>query len=300
MILALTGATGFVGSHLIDLALARGHQVQALARRPQPEREGVRWVAGALADGAALADLLAGADAVIHVAGVVNAPDRAGFERGNVEGTRAMVAAAEQAGLRRFVHVSSLAAREPALSVYGWSKAQAEQAVEASPLDWTIIRPPAVYGPGDMELRDVFRMAKLGFALTPPGGRMSAIHVDDLARLLLALALVDAGRVVLEADDGTPGGWTHADFARAVGTAVGRRVAPIALPRPLLSLAARADRLFRGSRARLTPDRVGYMCHPDWTVDPTRRPPPNLWTPQIDTARGLAETAADYRSKGLL
>src|SRR3546814_20287384 len=115
------------------------------------------------------------------------APDRAGFVAGTIEGTRAIVAAAERANVRRFVHVSSLAAREPALSVYGWSKAEAEKVVEASALDWVMVRPPAIYGPGDMEMRDLFRLARWGIALLPPPGKLSVIEVSDLARLLLAL-----------------------------------------------------------------------------------------------------------------
>ena len=132
-----------------------------------------------------------------------------------------MVDAATATGVRRFIHVSSLAAREPNLSDYGWSKAGAEAVVAASTLDWTMARPPAIYGPGDMEMRDMFRLAKLGLALLPPPGKMSVIEVGDLARLLLALAAIDPGRLILEADDGVEGGWTHGAFARAIGAAVG-------------------------------------------------------------------------------
>lgn len=301
MIIAITGGTGFVGRRLIDLAVQQGHDVRALTRRPQPSRAGVSWIAGSLDSKDALAALAAGADAVIHVAGVVNAADRAGFAHGNIEGTCAMLAAAMGAGIDRFVHVSSLAAREPDLSNYGWSKAVAESAVRDAPLDWTIVRPPAVYGPGDLEMLDTFRIARLGIALTPPAGRIAVIHVDDLVRLLLALLATKDSGSILEPDDGTPGGWSHAAFlGSAIGAAVGRRVRTIALPRPMLSLAARADRLLRGSKAKLTPDRVGYMCHPDWTADPARRPPPALWQPRIATPDGLAQTAAWYRAQGLL
>jgi nucleoside-diphosphate-sugar epimerase len=237
---------------------------------------------------------------VIHVAGVVNAPDRAGFAAGNIAGTQAVVDAAKSVGVRRFIHVSSLTAREPGLSDYGRSKAGADHVVEASGLDWTIVRPTAIYGPGDMEMRDMFRMAKLGLALLPPPGRMSVIEVSDLAGLLLALAAHDPGRLILEADDGAEGGWTHDAFARAIGAAVGRRVLPIALPRAILSLAAKADHLFRGSNAKLTADRVRYLSHPDWTVDPSKRPDSTLWRPEVPTLRGLTATAAWYRAKGLL
>lgn len=300
MRLAITGATGFVGKRLVDRALAAGHEVAALTRRPQPARAGVDWVSGALETPDALAALLRGADAAIHVAGVVNAPDRPAFELGNVGGTRAVLAAAEAAPVRRFVHVSSLAAREPGLSAYGWSKSAAEGLVTGSATDWDIVRPPAVYGPGDMDMRDLFRMAKRGLALLPPGGRMSAIHVDDLARLLVALAEQPGARATYEPDDGILGGWSHADFAQAIGAAVGRRVRTVSLPRRLLDAGARIDALVRGPGARLTPDRVSYLCHPDWIADPARRPPPALWTPAIPTPEGLADTAAWYRARGLL
>ena len=102
---------------------------------------------------------------------MVNAPDRAGFASGNIAGTQTVVDAATRAGIKRFVHVSSLSAREPGLSNYGWSKQEAERVVAASPLDWTMVRPPAIYGPGDMEMRDTFRAAQLGIALTPPRGK---------------------------------------------------------------------------------------------------------------------------------
>lgn len=299
MILAVTGGTGFVGSHLIDRALAAKHGVRALARSPQPPREGIVWVPGALNSEAALADLVTGADAVVHVAGVVNAPDRTGFAAGNVEGTRAIMAASERAGARRFIHVSSLAAREPRLSDYGWSKREAERLVEASGLDWTIVRPTGVYGPRDTELRDMFRMAKLGVAFLPPPGRVSLIAVEDLADLLLALAERGGPRAIYEADDGG-GGYSHAELARAVGRAVGRPVLPLPLPRTLLSLGARIDSRLRGEKAKLTRDRVGYLTHPDWSADPARLPPPALWTPRIPLERGLAETAGWYRANGLL
>jgi uncharacterized protein YbjT (DUF2867 family) len=298
--LALTGATGFVGKATVEHALARGIHVRALTRRDQPAREGVSWIAGDLEHEAALARLASGADAVIHIAGVVNAPAPEGFIHGNVDGTRRMTAAATSMGVRRFVHVSSMSAREPQLSNYGRSKALAELEVRESGLDWTMIRPPGVYGPGDMEMRDIFRMAKSGFVLLPPAGRISLIHVSDLARLLVTLALTDPGREVYECDDGVDGGYTHAGFAHLVGEAVGKRPIPLSVPRGLLHLAARADRFFREANAKLTPDRAAYLSHPDWTADPGRRPPAALWAPQIATREGLAQTAAWYRAEGLL
>jgi uncharacterized protein YbjT (DUF2867 family) len=104
--------------------------------------------------------------------------------------------------VQRFVHVSSLAAREPKLSLYGASKAKAEALVHSSGLAWTIVRPPAVYGPGDRETLELFRMAKLGLMVMPPKGRVSIIHADDLARLLLALAEPGApSNILIEPDE---------------------------------------------------------------------------------------------------
>lgn len=299
-VLALTGGTGFVGARLIDLARVAGHEVRALTRRAQPPRAGVTWIDGALDAPGALADLVAGTDAVVHVAGVVNAPDRAGFAAGNIAGTRAIVDAAAAAGVARFVHVSSLSARVPDLSNYGWSKHEGETIVAGSALNWVIVRPPGIYGPGDMDMRELFRMAKTGVALLPPHGRVSVIEVGDIAALLLALVDREPRGVILEPDDGRAGGWSHVELIQAIGAAVGRRVVPLSLPRPALMLAARADRALRGSAARLTPDRVGYLCHPDWTADPEKRPDPAQWRPRVETLQGLADTAAWYRAKGLL
>ena len=113
MRLAVTGGTGFVGTHVVDAALAAGHEVRALTRREQPPRDNLEWIPGDLASREAVHQLVRDADAVIHVAGVINAPDAAGFEAGNVAGTLAMLAAATAGGVRRFVHVSSLVVREP-------------------------------------------------------------------------------------------------------------------------------------------------------------------------------------------
>lgn len=296
MKLAITGATGFVGSHLIAAARAADHQIRALTRRPQPPRDAIEWIDGALDRPDRLAALVAGCDAVVHVAGVING-DREAFRQGNIVGTEAVVAAAANAGVRRFIHISSLAAREPQLSAYGWSKSVAEEPVIAAGLNWTIIRPPAIYGPGDREMLEIFRAARWGVVPLPPGGHLSLIHVADLCRLILAcLDQASSYTRTYEPDDGREAGWSTVELARAIGRAVGRRVVPLPVPQRLMLLGAGADRLVRRDKAKLTPDRVAYFCHPDWTAAVHAVPPANLWQPAVPTETGLAETAAWYRA----
>lgn len=301
---AITGATGFVGSRMLDLIVREGYDARALTRRKQDDRPGVEWVRGALDNPDSLARLCAGADMVLHIAGVVNAPDRAGFESGNVTGTLAVVEAAKQAGTGRFIHVSSLAATQPQLSIYGETKAKAEKIVAISGLDWTIIRPPAVYGPGDGEFLDLFKMARLGFVTMPPDadGRLSVIHVEDLCNALLALLpeQEELTARIFEVDDGKPGGWSQASFARAIGWAIGKRISAVGIPKSLLRLGAGADRLLRREKAKLTADRVSYFCHDDWTIDPDKRLPAQLWQPRIETRQGLKDTASWYRQNDWL
>jgi UDP-glucose 4-epimerase len=302
--LALTGATGFVGSRVASLAT---QPVRALARRPQRAHGSITWVMGDLDDTRALARLCDGAAAVIHIAGVVNAADAAGFQAGNVRGTANVLAAARSAGVSRFVHVSSLAAREPGLSLYGASKADAEHLVMASPLDWVIVRPPGVYGPGDREMLDLFKLAKLGLGLAPggPDARVSLIHVDDLARALLVLAAGGPSRDVLELDDGggARGGYAHAEHAAAIGAALGKQVRMIPIGDGLLNgAAAVASRLagWRGQLPTLSRDRARYLAHPDWVARGGNARIADLWQPRFGLADGMADTVAGYRAKGWL
>ncbi len=297
MKLAVSGATGFVGSHVLETAVALGHDVIALTRRPQSPRDGVMWIEGDLHDRGALEKLVDDADAIIHVAGVIKGSADA-FQKGNVEGTLGMLAAATAGGVRRFVDVSSLAAREPELSLYGASKRRAEDLVQRSGLDWAIVRPPAVYGPGDRETLELFKMAKLGVMLMPPKGRLSVLHADDLARLLIALSADDApSNIVIEPDDGRRGGWTHREFASALAAAVGTKPAIFSSPGLLLRVFARADELVRGDRAKLTRDRAAYFSHNDWRVDPSCSAPLELWGPEIETLQGLKLTADWYSAQ---
>lgn len=296
-VLAVTGGTGFVGQRLLRLATERGHDVRALTRRPQPAQPGVEWVTGDLAQPG---DLCRGADAVIHIAGVINAHTRDEFFRGNEAGTRAIVEAARDAGVSRFVHVSSLAAREPDISIYGASKVAAEAVVRTSGLDWTMVRPPGVYGPGDRETLELFTLARHGLALVPMRGRGSWIYVDDLCEALLTLAERNGDETTYEVSDGQPTGYDHAEFSRLIGDAVGRRPVVIRVPKLGMMAGAAAQTLgakLTGGLPKLSFDRARYFAHPDWVAHGPALPG---WTPRVPTPEGLAATAAWYREHGWL
>ena len=300
MTIAITGGTGFVGSRLLGQVSGGQYDVRALTRRSMKPRRNVVWVEGALDQPDSLQELVKSTESVIHVAAVISGRTAADFDSCNVEGTRLLLAAARDAGVRRFVHVSSLAAREPEVSLYGASKAKSEEVVRASGLDYAIVRPPAVYGPDDMETLELFKWAKRGVVMLPPPGKASIIHADDLARLLLALAQQEnLSGAVYEPDDGC-GGLTHQELAQALGTAVGRKAVGLHMPKGALRVGAIIDQVTRGRKAKLTRDRAAYFCHPDWVSDPARAVPTTLWQPRIPLPQGLADTAEWYRAHGYL
>jgi uncharacterized protein YbjT (DUF2867 family) len=298
--LAITGGTGFLGGQVLRIAGERGHEIRALARRAQLPRPNVTWVSGALDNAESLLELVEGADAVIHIAGAINAPTLAGFVEANVTGTSTLATASEAMGVNRFVHVSSLSAREPDISNYGWSKAASEAVLRQSDLAWTIIRPPAIYGPGDREVLEFFRWAKRGFLPLPPRGRLSIIAAEDLSRLLLDV--IDDDRAIdqiYEPDDGAAEGYAHKLFGKMLGEAVGRPgVTTIAVPRLLLRIGAFCDEQRHGASAKLTRDRVAYFCHPDWVS--VKRPPEDMWQAELRGLEGLKATADWYRHEGWL
>ena len=302
MTVAITGATGFVGQALLEVATHRGHRLRALARTIPPERKRANWIGGSLSDTRALAQLMEGVEAVIHVAGLTTSHDPADMEAANVEGTLNVIEAAVAAGVPRLVFVSSLSAREPELSAYGASKARAEKLVMASGLDWTIIRPPTVYGPRDSDLLQLFKSARLGIVPVPPQGRQSVIHVHDLAEFLVKVLPGGEGvtHQVFEPDDGRENGWTHREFAKLIGWSLRRRPFVPHLSKSIMTFGAKMDRLVRRDKARLTMDRVGYMTHPDWVVSADRRVPNTLWKPRIKTRDGIRATAKWYKRHGWL
>jgi len=304
---AVTGATGFIGSHIVGRLGRAGWQVRILTRRVPAKAEfadvSVEAVIGTLEDGPAVARLVEGADAIVHAAGRIKARSHAEFFAANATGTRLLVEAAIAAGSRpRFVLLSSLAARQPQISDYAASKlaAEAELTRLDGDLPWSILRPPAVYGPGDRETLAFFRALRMGVAIRPPGNkaRLSLLHVGDLAAAVDAiLAISDPLAGALELDDGHGGyGWDEmiGVAARHLG------VRPLRLPVPGLVLKGVAhlnDALHRatGEPAMLTPGKVREMLQPDWTARDGPVTAATGWRPQVDLDQGFAETVAWYR-----
>lgn len=303
-IIAITGATGFAGRHAVDALLARGHNLRALVRSPASAKlpAAVQTVAGDLADDAALAKLLAGADAVIHLAGAIAAADEASFFKVNFKGTQAVAQAALKAGTRRFVHVSSLAARQPGLSPYAASKRAGEDAIAQmmGDLNAVILRPPAVYGPGDKGTLPLLReLTKPVAAIPAPRhARFSLIHAADLARLLADAASSDIGGLH-EVSDGKQGGYGWDELLAIASRLRGAPVRGIYLPKPLplaVAMGAELVTLFTGQPGMVTRGKIAELYHPDWVARTGTLALPDP-TP-FET--GFAETVAWYRKAGWL
>ena len=310
--LALTGATGFIGAALLAQLTAAGWRVRALHRprsgRTPPRLPGVEWLPGDLDDPAALNALVAGTGAVIHCAGAVRGARPADFDRVNADGAgRLARAAAGVHPMPRFLLISSLAARMPELSHYAASKWRGECAVRAaSPtMRWTILRPPAVFGPGDRELLPLFRCLARGFAplLTGTPGRFSLIYVDDLATAALRWLEADTGYgQTFELDDGRPGGYDWETVLSVAGRVLreGRRVRRVPVPLPLLGLAARANlaaaRLL-GYAPMLTPGKLREITHPDWLCDSHAFAHATGWRPAFGLEAGLARAYRPHRAR---
>jgi len=306
---ALTGGSGFVGSHILRELAVGGWQLRALTRRAGalPESAAVTSVAGDLGSEAALDELVAGADTVIHCAGLVAARNAAEFHRVNAKGTARLLRAAEAAGVRRFVLISSLAAREPQLSAYAASKRRAEEllAAEGRELAWQVLRPPAVYGPGDRATLPLFRQFARGLMLRPAGdGRFSMLYVEDLAAAVAALlAQALSSGQVMELHDGRATGYGWEDILAAAERQFGRRIRALAVPRTAQRVAAAVGTLgaaVTGRPAMLSQGKVNEFAHPDWVCRNALLDDCISWSPAVGLDEGFSRTAAWYKAAGWL
>jgi dihydroflavonol-4-reductase len=322
----VTGATGFVGSNLVRALSQKGYSITCLVRKTSDTRalqkESVRLIIGNLDDATAIREVGRSIDTVYHLAGAIKAANRRQYFQTNQLGTRRLLEtlAEMNPGLNRFVHVSSLAAAGPCIdgqsrteeqkpdpiSWYGESKLAAEEEVlrfrEVFPV--TILRPSAVYGPGDRETLLIYRMIRRGCLLTPGRHqrRFSLIHVDDLAAAGIRAGERDtpSGEIFFLS---RPESYVWEEVGRAIALALGKHYRQVSLPRGIAVAAGLAGDLWAkttGWPASVNSQKVKELLEPCWLCDSTKAQTHLGFSPIIDLEDGIRQTARWYRSQGWL
>jgi dihydroflavonol-4-reductase len=323
MALALvTGANGFLGSHLTEYLLDRGWNVRGLVRRTSDTRwlpvDRMELVYGDVTDPGSLPAAVKDVTVVYHLAGVTRARNEATYRRVNVEGTGNLARAARDAGVERFLLVSSLAAGGPSrpevprteddpdrpVSGYGRSKKAGEEALAgyADGLSWTVVRPPAVYGPRDRDFLILARFAVRGWVIrfTGPPQPASVVHVRDLVRAILDASRSETarGRVYYVAHPETT---TLTGMGRQMGVVRGRRPRNLVVPLGIVSAVARVSGLIAalfGRRNPLPADRIPDLRAEAWTCDPDRAKRDFGFRASVGTEQGIAEVMEWYAKEG--
>jgi nucleoside-diphosphate-sugar epimerase len=301
---AVTGATGFLGQHLVRAFAEAGWRVRILARRDptSPFWEGIEpeVIPGDLGDTAALARLCAGADVVAHSAGLIaGAP--ADLERVNVEGSRRLAMAA---GAAHLLQISSLAAREPQLSPYAASKRAGEVVAHEILGDrMAVIRPPAIYGPGDRETFRLFQLAARSPVLPvlTPKARVAVVHVQDAARQIVALAQSRAAGV-FALSDARPEGYSWREIMQTAAMVFKRSPSLVALPTAALYAMSCIEIVANGWRRgspMLTFGKVKELTYLNWGVRPAERVD-GAPASEFDLTSGFEQTIEWYRTQGWL
>jgi dihydroflavonol-4-reductase len=326
-IAVVTGANGFVGSHLVDELLIRGYQVRCILR----PNCAMRWLEGkavenifcGLSDAAALREAVADANYIFHVAGVVKSPTYAGFLEGNVAPTQNLLEAALGApDLRRVVVVSSLAAAGPnekgkprtetdapaPVSDYGRSKVAQEALAQAymSQLPITIVRPPSVYGERDTEVLLFFQTIERG--IFPSAGvfaeqTLSMVHVADLVRGMVQAAESETalGQTYFLSSDPAEYTWSH--IAALIGKNLNKRYIRLRLPHiAIWGVAGIADffALFTKKTPTLNRKKVAEIVQPSWACISRKAAQDFGYHPTVPLDRGIAFAIGWYQEEGLL
>jgi nucleoside-diphosphate-sugar epimerase len=321
----VTGATGFVGSHLLEIARNFPLQMRALVRKPADaarlREAGFECVQGSLEEERALADAVSGVDAILHLAAATKARTAAEYQRANVAGTQAVIDAALAAQPRpgRLVYLSSLAAVGPPvngrpvtrhdtprpLTTYGRTKLAGEQACEAAGdrLQVAILRAPAVYGPRDRDVYEFFRLARHGIVPLPQAatGRVQMIHARDLARSLLLAATSAAARGVYHVAEEKSYGWE--EMAHMVGNALGRRVRVPRIPGAVIVAAAVASETIArlvGKTTIFNREKAYELMAPAWLCETELARRDFGFEAHIPLQQGFNETANWYKLNGWL
>ena len=322
MKIAVTGATGFIGSHLVEALVGRGHEVTCLARSPEKTSElsglPLRFVYGSLDEPRALAGLVDDQEAVLHVAGLTKAPNLQEYVRVNVAGTENLLCAIRGNGahLRRFLFFSSAEAMGPSpgglplteeadprpFSAYGKSKIMAEKCLDSlsGRLPVTIIRPPTVYGPRDRDFAILFRLVARGLeVLVTPSPVYSLVYVKNLvAGTCLALERPQDGLRRYFFTDGPASSWL--DIGEMITRALGKRTLKVRVPLFAMRSIAFAAGIFyaiTGKTGILSRDKIREMGG-SWVISDERARRELDYCPAFSTEQGITETASWYRSRG--
>lgn len=296
---AVTGVTGFIGKHIVENLLSHGFTVRALTRTARKDStNNLAWVHGALEDQDSLAELVSGADHVVHCAGQVRGHTEETFTNCNVTGSLRLMQAAKESGrCTRFLFISSLAARHPELSWYANSKYVAEQQLitMASTISLGIFRPTAVYGPGDKELKPLFSWLLRGVLprLGAPEAQLSFLHVSDLAEAVSQWLMAEQPQAhPYELCDGVTGGYNWKRL-QEIGAAVRNGpVRLIGIPLPLLKVIAEISMLascLARKEPMLTHSKIRELTHKDWSASNKSLSEYINWFPKISLERALRE-----------
>lgn len=277
---AVTGASGFIGAHLIQNLSESGLASRALVRTKRGRQldlpASTTLVPGSLSDVDALDALLRGAKVCVHLAGATKSISPSGFHRANANGTYGLASKAAANGVEHFIHVSSQAARAPALSDYAASKAASESVLAPFKRDMkiTIIRPPAVIGPGDPMLQPMFDLIKSGWLPAPQDPRsgkrrFAVISVRDLvAQIADAVHHPDTADELIEPCSLSATTW--AEIASAAGDVQNKTVRALRVwPAVLIGLGAAADAVAKIVRRPMPVSygKIREMLAADWTYD---------------------------------
>jgi len=314
----VTGASGFLGSHISEAAHDAGCEVHALIRQTSSRRwlkhDWLNIHVANLDDRCGLSGVLKGMDAVIHNAGATSGFSEEDFQHVNVEGTRTVVEESIKAGVKRFVYVSSQAAGGPSkgtypkteddpdcpVSGYGRSKKKAEELLYSlrDKIEVVSLRYPAIYGPRGTETLRIFRILQGPFqpimGLEPL--YTSMVYVTDAARAAVAAlqAKVASGSIYY-VTDGID--YTLEYLYDQIGEALGRRGMRIRLPFWLVSLAAWWTHEVRGEQTSFTREKVREFKARYWLASSERAIRELGWRPQVLPQDGFAKTVRWYRYK---
>lgn len=306
---AITGATGFLGRHVMKCFIDRGWRVRLLVRQdPQFNYacdEPIALVQGTLSNEKALTTLVEDSDVVIHMAGLIKAARSSDFEETNVNGTARLIKAIQaQSTQPKLVFVSTLAAREPKLSPYAASKANAERIIRNNLEKTVVLRPCAIYGPGDKETLVLFKSARWPFQpmLNDKNARICMVHVSDVADSIVTTAarLLDGDipSNAYEITDERTDGYSWHELIEAACCVSGGRVRPLTIPHPVtkaLGFLGDLQATLSGSAKMLTSHKVREVLHKDWSSSEETQLPHHIWRPRIPLQEGFENTLLWYR-----